>query len=246
MHLLFTSNFETPEINNDVVGRLRTTLCLQYKPHYVAAGSMFLAAKLLKVKLPAEKGNPWWMQFDVAPKQLEEVIQKMLQLLEQNQKQVIPSTSSKLSELKPVAGKATSSIAESCISSVSVVAQDSRNMELVETRGPSTSVTSKFSEKASCNSINTVKEETEHWETSECGSANSAVEDGVCQPLKNERGKEICHTVSVSDHNGKFDIDRIKERLKRRKLEQSSMKKSAMYDEIDSEGWIERELENLG
>jgi len=170
----------------------------------------------------------------------------MLQLLEQNQKQVIPSTSSKLSELKTVAGKATSSIAESCISSVSVVAQDSRNMELVETRGPSTSVTSKFSEKASCNSINTVKEETEHWETSECGSANSAVEDGVCQPLKNERGKEICHTVSVSDHNGKFDIDRIKERLKRRKLEQSSMKKSAMYDEIDSEGWIERELENLG
>ncbi|KAL3363236.1 hypothetical protein AABB24_012502 [Solanum stoloniferum] len=247
MKRLEISNNEMVKVAwNFVNDWLRTTLCLQYKPHYVAAGSMFLAAKLLKVKLPAEKGNPWWMQFDVAPKQLEEVIQKMLQLLEQNQKQVIPSTSSKLSELKTVAGKATSSIAESCISSVSVVAQDSRNMELVETRGPSTSVTSKFSEKASCNSINTVKEGTEHWETSECGSANSAVEDGVCQPLKNERGKEICHTVSVSDHNGKFDIDRIKERLKRRKLEQSSMKKSAMYDEIDSEGWIERELENLG
>lgn len=54
-----------------MVGRLRTTLCLQYKPHYIAAGSMFLAAKLLKVKLPTGKGNPWWMQFDVAPKQLE-------------------------------------------------------------------------------------------------------------------------------------------------------------------------------
>lgn len=193
---------------------LCTTLCLQYKPHYIAAGSMFLAAKFLKVKLPAEKGNPWWMQFDVAPKQLEEVIQKMLQMLEQNQKQVIPSTSGKLTELKSLAGKATSSSTESCISSVSVVAQDSRNMELVETRRSSTSVTSKLSEKESCNRINTVKER-EHLETSECGSANSAVEDGVCQTLKNEPKKEICQTVSVGDHNGKFDIDRIKERLKR-------------------------------
>lgn len=61
-----------------MVGRLRTTLCLQYKPHYVAAGSMFLAAKLLKVKLPAEKGNPWWMQFDVAPKQLEGMLYNYL------------------------------------------------------------------------------------------------------------------------------------------------------------------------
>lgn len=234
-----------PQKNNGVVGRLRTTLCLQYKPHYIAAGSIFLAAKLLKVKLPAEKGNPWWMQFDVAPKKLEEVIQKMLQLLEQNQKQVIPSTSGKLTELKPFAGKATSSSIKSCISSVSVVAQDSRNMELIETRGSSTSVTSKFSEKESCISINTVKE-TEHLETSECGSANSAVEDGVCQTLKNEPRKEIFQNVSIGDHNGKIDIDRIKERLKRRKLEQISLKKSAMYDEIDSEAWIERELENLG
>ncbi|TMX05312.1 hypothetical protein EJD97_024923 [Solanum chilense] len=246
MKRLEISNNEMVKVAwNFVNDWLRTTLCLQYKPHYVAAGSMFLAAKFLKVKLPAKKGNPWWMQFDVAPKKLEEVIQKMLQLLEQNQKQVTPSTSSKLTESKPVAEKATSSIAESCISSVSVVAQQSRNIELVETSGLSTSVTSKFIEKASCNSINTVKEETEHWETSECGSANSAVENGVCQPVKNEGGKEICHAVSVSDHNGKFNIDRIKERLKRRKLEQSSMKKSSMYDEIDSEGWIERELENL-
>ncbi|XP_060187300.1 cyclin-T1-3-like [Lycium barbarum] len=246
MKRLEISNKEIVKVAwNFVNDWLRTTLCLQYKPHYIAAGSMFVAAKLLKVKLPAGKGNPWWMQFDVAPKQLEEVIQKMLQLLEQNQKQVIPSTSGKLTESKPVAGKATSSGTESCISSVSVVAQDSRNKELVETRGSSVSVTSKFSEKESCNSFNTVKE-TEHLETSECGSANSAVEDGVCQPLKNESRKEICQTVSVGDHNGKIDIDRIQQRLKRRKLEQTSLKKSAMYDEIDSEAWIERQLENLG
>lgn len=164
----------------------------------------------------------------------------MLQLLEQNQKQVTPPMSGRSTELKPVGGKATSSSTESCISSVSVVAQDSRNMELVEARGSSTSVTSKCSEKESGNIVNT--KETE----SECGSANSAVEDGVCQPIKDDAKKEICQTISAGDHNGNIDIDRIKERLKRRKLEKNSLKKLAKDDEIDSEAWIERELENLG
>lgn len=51
--------------------RMRTSLCLQYKPHYIAAGSIFLAAKLQKVKLPKVEGKVWWMQFDVSPLQLE-------------------------------------------------------------------------------------------------------------------------------------------------------------------------------
>ncbi|GJT74315.1 cyclin-T1-3-like protein isoform X1 [Tanacetum coccineum] len=50
---------------------LRTSLCLQHKPHYIAAGSLFLAAKVKKVKLPTSKGNAWWMKFDVSPKRLE-------------------------------------------------------------------------------------------------------------------------------------------------------------------------------
>jgi len=55
----------------DGICRLCTTLCLQYKPHYIAAGSMYLAAKFQKVKLPTEKGNVWWLEFDISPKQLE-------------------------------------------------------------------------------------------------------------------------------------------------------------------------------
>lgn len=51
--------------------RLSTTLCLQYKPHYIAAGSLFLAAKFNKLKLSTEKGRVWWLQFDVSPKVLE-------------------------------------------------------------------------------------------------------------------------------------------------------------------------------
>jgi len=54
-----------------VVYRLRTTICLQYKPHYIAAASLSVAAKLLNFTLPTNEGKAWWMQFDVSPKQLE-------------------------------------------------------------------------------------------------------------------------------------------------------------------------------
>jgi cyclin T len=51
--------------------RLRTTLVLQFKPHYIAAGSLSLAARFHNVRLPSEKGKVWWQQFDIAPKLLE-------------------------------------------------------------------------------------------------------------------------------------------------------------------------------
>lgn len=53
------------------LGRLRTSLCLQFKPHHIAAGAIFLAAKFLKVKLPSDGEKVWWQEFDVTPRQLE-------------------------------------------------------------------------------------------------------------------------------------------------------------------------------
>ncbi|KAG2568921.1 hypothetical protein PVAP13_7NG362300 [Panicum virgatum] len=58
---------------------LKTTLCLQYKPQYIAAGSLYLAAKLHNIKLPLHGAHVWWHQFDVAPKPLEAVIQQMME-----------------------------------------------------------------------------------------------------------------------------------------------------------------------
>ncbi|TKW06685.1 hypothetical protein SEVIR_7G255600v4 [Setaria viridis] len=58
---------------------LKTTLCLQYKPQYIAAGSLYLAAKLHNIKLPLHGARVWWHQFDVAPKPLEAVIQQMME-----------------------------------------------------------------------------------------------------------------------------------------------------------------------
>nr|XP_017251135.1 PREDICTED: cyclin-T1-3-like [Daucus carota subsp. sativus] len=69
---------------NFVNDGLRTSLCLQFKPHHIAAGAIFLAAKFLKVKLPHDAETSWWLEFDVHPLQLEEVSNQMLELYEQN------------------------------------------------------------------------------------------------------------------------------------------------------------------
>lgn len=69
---------------NFVNDGLRTSLCLQFKPHHIAAGAIFLAAKFLKVKLPSDGDTVWWQEFDVNPRQLEDVSNQMLELYEQN------------------------------------------------------------------------------------------------------------------------------------------------------------------
>ncbi|KAJ4888719.1 Cyclin-T1-5 [Raphanus sativus] len=69
---------------NFVNDGLRTSLCLQFQPHHIAAGAIFLAAKFLKVKLPSDGEKVWWQEFDVTPRQLEDVSNQMLELYEQN------------------------------------------------------------------------------------------------------------------------------------------------------------------
>jgi cyclin T len=81
---------------NFVNDGLITTLCLQFKPQHIAAGAIFLAAKFLKVKLPSDGERPWWEEFDVTPRQLEEVSNQMLELYEQT-KSMAASTSNDIS-----------------------------------------------------------------------------------------------------------------------------------------------------
>ncbi|KAJ1258622.1 hypothetical protein BS78_10G090100 [Paspalum vaginatum] len=69
---------------NFVNDGLRTSLCLQFKPHHIAAGAIFLAAKFLKVKLPSDGEKVWWQEFDVTPRHLEEISNQILELYEQN------------------------------------------------------------------------------------------------------------------------------------------------------------------
>ena len=41
------------------------------KPHQIAAGAIFMAAKFLKIKLPSGGEKVWWQGFDVTPRHLE-------------------------------------------------------------------------------------------------------------------------------------------------------------------------------
>eukprot|EP00250_Pteridium_aquilinum_P006985 c16792_g1_i1 orf=969-2129(-) len=63
---------------------LRTSLCLQYEAHHIAAGGIFLAAKFLKIKLPTDGEKPWWQELEVTARQLEDVSNQMLELYEQH------------------------------------------------------------------------------------------------------------------------------------------------------------------
>ncbi|GJZ03777.1 cyclin-T1-3-like protein isoform X1, partial [Tanacetum coccineum] len=78
---------------NFVNDGLRTSLCLQFKPHQIAAGAIFLATKFLKVKLPPEV---WLQEFDVTRRQLEEIGNQMLELYEQNR--AAPSQTSEVGD----------------------------------------------------------------------------------------------------------------------------------------------------
>lgn len=226
---------------------LRTTLCLQYKPHYIAAGSLFLAAKLQKVKLPTTKGDVWWMQFDVSPKQLEVVIQQMLRLLDQNQKQVLPSAVSNKTVSKSTSGKATLSSPESCISNGSIAAQDSNNRSLLDTDGASTDTHSTCYQAQPCNAVHHNAKETEGCQMSDCGSANSIVEDGGDELKMGQIEQNLGSKGASCDASyDKIDVHRIRERLKKRRLDSRTEKKSDIETdlEIDNEAWIEKELES--
>ncbi|KAL0438495.1 UNVERIFIED_CONTAM: Cyclin-T1-4 [Sesamum latifolium] len=224
---------------------LRTTLCLRYKPHYIAAGSVFLAAKLHKVKLPTANGKAWWMQFDISPKQLEEVIQHMLGLLGQSSKQGVPASSEPKSELKSVAGKRKLDSSQLCISSGSTVEQDSSNIATDTARIISKSTAVECNQKQPTSDANDTMRTTENC-LSDSGSANSVVEDGDTELITGDSNQESsCKIVSVKERCQKIDITRIRERLKRRKLDRVEKKKldDNLEDEITGEAWIEKELE---
>ncbi|KAK1407473.1 hypothetical protein QVD17_39089 [Tagetes erecta] len=197
---------------------LRTSLCLQHKPHYIAASSLFLAAKIMKVKLPTSNGKTWWMEFDVSPKQLEDVIQQMMRLWEhsQSQSQSVAPKNKKVTE-SPTR-KATTTIP---------------NCEKKET----------------FENVHDTFRETTNRQTSDTGSGVSAVEDGdIGEPVTVKSDlSSSCKIVSVG---GKFgnsqlvDVNKIKEKLKKRNLIKTMKRKRVEEGMDDGEDWIERELEN--
>ncbi|TVU30213.1 hypothetical protein EJB05_21823 [Eragrostis curvula] len=107
---------------------LKTTLCLQFKPQYIAAGSLYLAAKVHNIKLPLHGAHVWWHQFDVAPKPLEAVIQQMMEHVALNKlKSASPSPvklKDALSEAKLIASNSPDSVLNQSSLSISSSSPD--------------------------------------------------------------------------------------------------------------------------
>ncbi|XP_010478103.1 PREDICTED: cyclin-T1-3 isoform X1 [Camelina sativa] len=67
---------------------LRTTLCLQYKPHVIATATVHLAASFQNAKVGSRRD--WWLEFGVTTKLLKEVIQEMYMLIEVDRRRTMP------------------------------------------------------------------------------------------------------------------------------------------------------------
>ncbi|XP_038704602.1 cyclin-T1-3-like isoform X2 [Tripterygium wilfordii] len=219
---------------------LCTTLCLQFKPHYIAAGSLYLAAEVQKVKLPEEKGNIWWMEFEVSTKKLKEVIRHMIKLLKDDKKQT-PLPKSKIVDQSSVSvGKQSTTSPESCISIGSVTESPSCNKSMVDKGGIGKSLTS--------GDMYVCAKEVLPYPTSST-SAGTAVEECDVESQPKTGGSDSLSGDKVISSNNmyrKIDPSRIREALKRKRSIQVAKKKvvEVMDAEIGSEAWIEKELEN--
>ncbi|KAK9023173.1 hypothetical protein V6N11_003400 [Hibiscus sabdariffa] len=252
---------------------LRTTLCLQYKPHYIAAGSMCLAAKFQKVKLPMEKGKVWWLEFDISPKQLQEVTQQMMRLLEQDKSRALLSRHERANESASFAGKSqfvagaqnkkVGKSMDSCVSQVSVkevfplLASDDGASWVVEggndkgqprTEESNQNPSFKTVSSVACDNKQVSPQESLPSQTSDSG-ASTVVDggEGECE-LRTEEShplNPIVKIVSIASTFSKIDAARIRETFKRRRCNRAANLKCVEVrdDEVDSEAWIERELE---
>lgn len=220
---------------------LCTSLCLQYEPHYIAAGSLFLAAEIQKVKLPTEEGNVWWVEFDVSPKQLDDVIQEMVRTLHKaSGKQALSPKNGRVNQSETLVRRPSDpSSSQSCVSSEAVVDCHFRHSTLVEEdRGLGESIMS-YSENVVEGDNYTTMKEALSCQTCDSGSPSGIVEDGPAE-VKPISGK-------LDDQNDNaIDIHRIRDKLKRRRSSGKILNKKMVEStdaEIDAEAWIESELE---
>ncbi|ONK60747.1 uncharacterized protein A4U43_C08F22130 [Asparagus officinalis] len=204
---------------NFVNDGLRTSLCLQFKPHHIAAGAIFLAAKFLKVKLPSDGDKVWWQEFDVTPRQLEDVSNQMLELYEQNR-----AVQSSHTEVEGSTGGGVNLPAKS----TSIVSENSAiNVNNEAYVAPITRV---VPAQLNANSNRGKNEDS--------GSADTR--SGVWDHNVDGQGNNKSH--QNSDDIPKIDKDKLKAALEKRRKSQNDV--SNRSDIIDEDDFIERELEN--
>lgn len=160
-----------------------------------------------------------------------EVIQQMARLLEQDPKRTLPATHGRVPQSKASAKKMVTSSAQSAVTSVSMsnsLASDGAVMEASSSSDRNTSL----NEVLPCQTIDS--------------GASSVVEDGDGKNQPRTGDYELSSCSNNSHHN--IDVHQIRETLKRRRCQiaaksRASLSNETMDAELDTETWIERELE---
>ncbi|KAF3543548.1 hypothetical protein DY000_02009596 [Brassica cretica] len=232
---------------NFVNDGLRTSLCLQFKPHHIAAGAIFLAAKFLKVKLPSDGEKVWWQEFDVTPRQLEDVSNQMLELYEQNR---VPASQG--SEVESSVGGGSGHH----VGSKPISAQRPSHEHLKsDSHGGSSKATENHRNENGSGEAGSVI--TEHTENQPADKSRLGVEE----PAKDKTERTVAHLpddsaahdksrnvntsdvpVSQSPKDLKLLRDKVKAKLEAKKLQGERTRKKDLIDEDDL---IERELEDV-
>lgn len=214
---------------------LRTTLCLQYKPHYIAAASLSVAAKLLNFKLPMIDGKAWWLQFDVSPKQLEEVTQQMLRYFKNDEKQKVPQVPNDvIKQPTQKVGNATSQSAQSSLT----VSSDPKEIAAPMASQEQKPQIYKHGLKVTAESNQLLGKTASEYQSSDCCSGISSVID--CESVDTSS-----KTAHVDDALGTIDLDRLKGAFERTRRVKCVNSKAVVVaeSEQDSDLFIESELE---
>ncbi|CAL0334508.1 unnamed protein product [Lupinus luteus] len=239
---------------NFVNDGLRTSLFLQFKPHHIAAGAIFLAAKFLKVKLPSEGDKVWWQDFDVTPRQLEEVSNQMLELYEQNKVSQVQG-----SEVEGSAGGGTQAAAKAPsadeeqaseqASSRSAAKQTSAENQEVPLRGTENHINDGSAEMGSGITDHKVdlemrdSQNPEQWPKDNKGEVTLRSNSATEQIGAGDQGPRECLLrYSPKDAIKMIDKDKVKAALKKRRKERGEM--TLKKDVMDEDDLIEKELED--
>ncbi|KMT20726.1 hypothetical protein BVRB_1g007000 [Beta vulgaris subsp. vulgaris] len=213
---------------------LRTTLCLQYKPHYTAAASLSVAAKLLNFKLPMIDGKAWWLQFDVSPKQLEEVKQQMMRYFKHDEKQKVQQVP--IGVIKHTENAKS----QSAQSGVTVGLDPEEEAAPVASRDQKPQpYKCELKGTAETESNQLIKKAAPEYLSSDCCSGISSVID--CESVDTSS-----KAARVDDELSKIDVDRLKgafQRAKRVKCAKNIKGVAAAESKLESDLFIESELE---
>ncbi|WOL01229.1 hypothetical protein Cni_G09943 [Canna indica] len=222
---------------------LWSTLCLQYKAHYIAAGSLFLAAKLHNANLPSERGHVWWHEFDVSPQQLEVVIQQMKQHLEFNRRSSVTPFEKPVQV--PITAKKEVSSSPDSVLNRSQISGSSSSQEYdadLNCHKPMDST-----ENVRVTIFNAETEQSSGYRTeSQCQMMSSEIPISISEH-KDILERNVDQARAKRDQGrvclGKVDMDRIKATIKKRKREREMNGLLVTANDSSEDAWIERELE---